>query len=378
MKKFVIIFLISLMFVSFVSASWFSDVLGKITGGVVEENITEENATDEMTLESEPEPDELPVMDPSCGDDICQESEVCDMDCCENFCDLECPNGAVKGSCGCECIEAEPEPPQDNKECEEGEMKYYGCPDGTKVPNCECESNMWVCKIFKDENCPNDGPKLKTCAAKIQITFNKDVYKIGDDVKIIIEIFDSQGNHLPNYAFYAQMYDDRWHTPDLQKTDSKGYFIVTTTAEKPAGGVTEVKFKVYTKETSSCGSVEDTAEVKIELGACGIGGCVLEPECKNKVKKCGGECPSCPGEKNKTDIFYPCAGCELEEKCYPYGFRKAGNYCSDEDDLFVVQSEDDGKCENNFECKTNLCINGNCVSSNVWNKFLVWFKKIVG
>ncbi|MFH1376171.1 MAG: hypothetical protein ABIH25_00900, partial [Candidatus Woesearchaeota archaeon] len=54
------------------------------------------------------------------------------------------------------------------------------------------------------------------------------------------------------------------------------------------------------------------------------------------------------------------------------------NYCSDENDLLVTQLGDDGICENNFECKTNLCINGNCVSDKLWNKFLVWFKKIVG
>ncbi|MFH1710891.1 MAG: hypothetical protein ABH840_01105, partial [Nanoarchaeota archaeon] len=53
-------------------------------------------------------------------------------------------------------------------------------------------------------------------------------------------------------------------------------------------------------------------------------------------------------------------------------------YCSDENDLFVVQLGDDGACENNFECKTNLCINGNCVSDKLWNKFLAWFKKLFG
>jgi hypothetical protein len=224
------------------------------------------------------------------------------------------------------------------------------------------------------DDCPDVEPE--TCAANIEITFNKDVYIIGDPVKIIIEILDSQGNHIPNYAFYAQMYDDRWHTPDLWKTDEKGYFTHTGIAEKPGGGVTEVKFKVYTKETSPCRSVEDTAEVKIEIGECGIGGCAPDPGCRDKIRMCGGACTPCP--EDDGEIFYPCSGCELEDKCYPYGYRKAGNYCSDENDVFVGQLGADSSCENSFECETNLCIDGNCVSSNVWNKFLEWFKKIFG
>lgn len=39
-----------------------------------------------------------------CGDGVCEEGEKCDIDCCENFCDLYCPNGYVPGSCNCECV----------------------------------------------------------------------------------------------------------------------------------------------------------------------------------------------------------------------------------------------------------------------------------
>jgi len=411
--------------VSFVSAGLLDDIWAGITGKVTE------NETGEDEVMPDPEP---PVEDPSCGDGICQEGEVCDRDCCEQFCTLYCPEGAVEGSCGCECIEPEPpepgekvcckimiiapgmtgakieyaqilksecpprelldgtsyeivdsgycetSPPDDNDECEEGEINYYLCEDGTEIPGCACENGGWVCIISVKNACPDIDDEPETCAARIQITFNKDVYIIGDDVKIIIEIFDSQGNHLPNYAFYGQMYDDRWHTPDLQRTDSSGYLIHTGTAEKPGGGVTEVKFKVYTKETSSCGSVQDTGEVKFELGECGIGGCAPEPRCRDKIRMCGGECVPCPEEDddNGGEIFYPCNGCELESKCYTYGYRKAGNYCSDENDVFVSQSGDDETCENNFECKTNLCIDSNCVSSNLLNKFFAWLRNMFG
>ncbi|MCK4647694.1 hypothetical protein KAT24_02080, partial [Candidatus Pacearchaeota archaeon] len=321
-----------------VSAGLLGDIWNKITGKATE---------NETVGETETRVEEI------CGDGICQEGEVCDIDCCEAFCTLYCPDGAVEGSCGCECIELEPPV---EEQCSEGDETYHVCEDGTEVLECQCETGVWVCKVSVKDDCP-EPPEPETCAARIKVTFNKGSYQLGDDVKIIIETFDSQGNHLSNYAFYAQMYDDRWHTPGLEKTDNKGYFIHTGTAEKPAGGVTEVKFKVYTKETSSCGSVEDTAEVKFELGECGIGGCVPEPECKDKVRMCGGACPPCPEDDEEGEIFYPCSGCELEGKCYPYGYRKHGNYCSDENNLFVNQIEE-GKCDNSFECKSNVCVSG--------------------
>ncbi|MBW2974756.1 hypothetical protein KY366_03485, partial [Candidatus Woesearchaeota archaeon] len=388
----------------------------------------------ETPVEKEPSKEKI------CGDGICQGGEQCDADCCEAFCTLYCPKGSIEGSCGCECIEPdEPEeecieeggqtwsvesncceglkavsdclPDQqcpislrfcvdcgngkcdsyenwDNcandckqkephkKQCNEGEERYYRCSDGTKVPECKCESEAWVCVISPKKNCP-DSPEPEKCAGEIKLTLNKNTYKIGDPVRMMIEILDSQGNHLPDYEFYAQIYDNRWHTPDLKETDNKGYFIHTGTAEKPSGGVTEVKFKVYTKEVGSCKSVEDTEEAKLELDKCGIGECAPEPGCKDKVRMCGGKCPPCPEDVEK-EIFYPCSGCEVEEKCYPYGFRKGGNYCLDKDNKFVPQLADNEKCENNFECQTNLCINGNCVSSNVWNKFIKWFGNIFG
>ncbi len=403
------VLLFSIISISFVSAGLLGDIWGRVTGAQVEDTGT-------STIEGG-----------SCGDSICEVDEVCDIDCCEAICTLECPEGAIEGSCGCECI-PETEPPfgeeicckitsisvspstaqtityvtipaeecvssadllyeimddgpctetRPVEECNEGDKKYYECPDGTRISECQCEDGGWVCKISIKDDCPGSViPDI--CAAEIRITFNKEVYRIGDDVRIMVEIFDSQGNNLPNYDFYGQMYDDRWHTADLQKTNAEGYFIHTGTAEKPAGGVTEVRFKVYTKETSSCSSVEDIEEVKFELEDCGMGECAPEPECEDKIRKCGGECAPCPEEDRDGDIFYSCNGCELEGKCYSYGYRKAGDYCLDENDMFVSQLGDDAQCENNFECKTNLCINGECVSSNLWNKFLEWFKKLFG
>jgi hypothetical protein len=70
-----------------------------------------------------------------------------------------------------------------------------------------------------------------------------------------------------------------------------------------------------------------------------------------------------------------CGGCELENKCYPLGYRKAGGYCSDSQE-FVLQVESGLVCENNFECGSNVCVSGQCVSEGLVDKIISWFKRL--
>jgi len=70
-------------------------------------------------------------------------------------------------------------------------------------------------------------------------------------------------------------------------------------------------------------------------------------------------------------------GCPLNGKCYSFGYRKSGKYCSDNYE-FVEQNINDAICENNFECASNICINNKCVDAGTWQKFLNWFKRFFG
>lgn len=74
---------------------------------------------------------------------------------------------------------------------------------------------------------------------------------------------------------------------------------------------------------------------------------------------------------------YKCNGCQLEDKCFPFGYRKDGNFCS-EDEKFVSQQESGNTCENNFECKSNVCVSSQCVSEGLLQKILNWFKRLFG
>tara|TARA_Y100000310_G_scaffold110625_1_gene109041 strand:- start:191 stop:1945 length:1755 start_codon:yes stop_codon:yes gene_type:complete len=71
----------------------------------------------------------------------------------------------------------------------------------------------------------------------------------------------------------------------------------------------------------------------------------------------------------------PCLGCELNNECHSINSRKEGNYCSVEQDWIEQKSKED-LCENNYECKSNLCLENECVSGNIIAKFLRWLKSL--
>lgn len=66
--------------------------------------------------------------------------------------------------------------------------------------------------------------------------------------------------------------------------------------------------------------------------------------------------------------------CPSDGKCYPFGYRKGGQYCSD-DGAFRGQSQENAQCDNNFECSTNLCVDSRCMSSGIIRKILDWFRR---
>ena len=69
--------------------------------------------------------------------------------------------------------------------------------------------------------------------------------------------------------------------------------------------------------------------------------------------------------------------CSLDKKCYPLGYRKSGEYCSD-GNQFIAQLEGSTQCNNNFECQSNVCVSGQCVEINLIQKILEWFRNLFG
>lgn len=72
------------------------------------------------------------------------------------------------------------------------------------------------------------------------------------------------------------------------------------------------------------------------------------------------------------------SGCNFDGKCYAFGYRKSGEYCSDIKGEFVRQKGAEEVCDNNFECDSNVCVSGQCVSQGFIQKVISWFKGIFG
>jgi len=106
-------------------------------------------------------------------------------------------------------------------------------------------------------------------------------------------------------------------------------------------------------------------------------------ECKTE-EKCEIGKMLCPDDKckekceiNNLTLEECKSGCIYGDKCLPIGVRVKGAYCSI-DIILTNQLEADEKCENDFECKSNICIDSECVSEGVWKKFMGWFNRLFG
>lgn len=96
-------------------------------------------------------------------------------------------------------------------------------------------------------------------------------------------------------------------------------------------------------------------------------------ECPHGCKD--GTCVREPYEPPEGEECF--SACPLDDKCYPFGYRKSGEYCSDNLE-FVSQLEGSESCDNNFECVSNLCIDNSCVEAGLFRKIINWFKRVFG
>jgi len=110
----------------------------------------------------------------------------------------------------------------------------------------------------------------------------------------------------------------------------------------------------------------------------------IDPELNDQGEMTGkGGCHYvCPEDcENIKDILVCENSCPLvqrgETKCYPFGYRKSGQYCSDQGD-FVNQKGSNKFCENNFECQSNVCVDDQCISQGLIRQIISWFRRLFG
>jgi len=141
-------------------------------------------------------------------------------------------------------------------------------------------------------------------------------------------------------------------------------------------------------------SYDDTNGAQIRIGGCTKdkpSSCTPQYTCKIEPTKCpstGIQTKQCldlkcnTGSSTKEDISCTpneCTGCQVGDKCIPYSYRAAigafssnnpssPSYC-DIDGKIKEQKVKDfegswAKCQNNYECDSNLCSGGECVEVN--------------
>ncbi len=73
-----------------------------------------------------------------------------------------------------------------------------------------------------------------------------------------------------------------------------------------------------------------------------------------------------------------CEGCiDVDKNCVPIGTRTRRQYC-DIDRNMKDQKYEHSSCNNNYECRSNLCINNKCMSPSLWQRFLDWLERMFG
>jgi hypothetical protein len=63
--------------------------------------------------------------------------------------------------------------------------------------------------------------------------------------------------------------------------------------------------------------------------------------------------------------------------CELIGLRKNGSYCS-LDAQWKIQKNESAFCDNNFECTSNLCVSGECISGSLFQRIIQWFLNLFG
>jgi hypothetical protein len=102
---------------------------------------------------------------------------------------------------------------------------------------------------------------------------------------------------------------------------------------------------------------------------CGVNSFGVSNECYLAIPSV----PALPGTSLGDDVTICRDACPKNRKCYPFGHRKSGEFCSDTGS-FIEQLESGNTCENNFECDSNVCVDGECISSGLIRSFIDWFK----
>ncbi len=331
----------------------------------------------------------------------------------EHYCDAQgyiqteyipCPNGCDTNSKGA-CVKGEPI--TEKITCKfEGTSKQQQCylagqftpaDEGTKF--CYAEAGPGSCVInYKDYK----GAEVTWKSTCGNLAYTK---QDGNDEVIYFKCSEGETNtsQIANNAFsfmYVQCQNgEEWKAED--KTSCKPAKMWENYAQEFCSG------KCENSQEKCSAKYKDKEAIKKCMGKCGImaysvwndcysgeavittpiGECKVDSDCHQPSCELGVPAEECPKtltcvngkcehfEKVSEEMLICKDSCPLDGKCYPFGYRKSSMFCSD-DGGFINQLSGDSACDNNFECSSNVCVDGKCISSGLIQKVIEWFRKV--
>ncbi len=99
----------------------------------------------------------------------------------------------------------------------------------------------------------------------------------------------------------------------------------------------------------------------------------------NNIDVCPADLKTCPDGTNVGRELPNCDFpiCPSFEGCENIGLRNDGKYCSFYK-VLLEQKAPEERCDNNFECNSNVCVNDKCVRGSLIQKIIDWFKRLFG
>jgi hypothetical protein len=305
----------------------------------------------------------------------------------------------------CPSVTGDPYCQDDLTSC--GTVATFRCNNpGTPEADCVSSGGGTGCKVClngcEDGECtPNDYKKgaIKGAGASGQsVKYEDSCGVLGDEKFNLIEYFCDDTGNVNRYSYECPGGCKNGECIEVTK-EKKGYrnayWQCYDGFEEKSGGSTSCKpseiWAGYAKEAceghcyedgSKCGvnSFSVFTECYFDEGA-GFGNGAGEApptiiEHKPSVDVANDE-PTTPEYDEGGDIDICRNSCSSEGKCYPFGYRKSGEFCLDEG-KFVPQLKGGSLCENSFECTSNVCANGECISESLLKKILNWFGRVFG
>ena len=262
---------------------------------------------------------------------------------------------------------------------------HYQCP--STIPTTECIDSDGGWNIYLKGNIDSISPD--TCAFNSEADTIEGIYNCSGEYPNCYLIETSCDQKNDSSIIYEFSFQDRnafgFHV-NCPNGCLDGACVCVESAECPEGnecvdgacvgeptgectdsdGDLSLDEQYYVHGTASLGdsSSEDVCDGKeiVQEFYCS------EDGINNEYYKCpngcdGGACIEIPKGGECT------MGCYLDEKCYNIGVRKSGDYCGEDLD-FEKQKEPDTSCGDNFECLSNICIDGACIQASLWKRFL--------